>query len=158
MNQARYDPLDPVLRVRVLAAALTGSVVAERILEATFEQVWRVVTDLETMGPRYETNVTAIQFIQRSPTRDRIVATLRGGHDEEMDVRIVPGWCLMQSLSFVVAFGARSAGPHTLLAHLEHSRTAASVPTGEHMNRAQETLALELNTIESLAANLPSQR
>ncbi len=140
MNHASDDLLDPVLRVHLLAAALPGSVVAERNVAAPFDQVWRVVTDLETMAPWYETNVTAIEIVERSSKWARIVATLRGGHLEEMDVRIVPGWCLMQSQSVIVAFGARPAGQHTLLAHLEHRRTSALVANIESPHNAYRTL------------------
>ena len=156
MNHARYDTFDPLLRVRVLAAGLPGSVVAEQSLNADFEQVWRVVTDLETMAPRYETNVTAVQYVERSQEKDRVIASLRGGYDEEMDVRIVRGWCLMQSQSFVIAFGARPEGSRTLLSHLEHSRTGAqSTLTAQQLHRAQEKLARELDAIEALAAGFP---
>jgi hypothetical protein len=153
MNRAGDDALDPVLRLHVLAAALPGSVVAERTVEAPFDQVWRVVTDLETMAPRYETNVTAIEVIERTPQRVRIVATLRGGHFEEMDARFEPGWSLMQSRSFIIAFGARPVGKHTKLAHLEHRRTLESAPNLEPSHRAYETLLGELEAIENLAAH-----
>jgi len=152
MNNANSDLLDPVLRVHVLAAALPGSVVAERDLAAPFDRVWRVVTDLETMAPQYETNVTAIEVVERSPTWARIVATFLGGRLEEMDVRIVPGWCLMQSESVVSAFGARQVGTHTVLAHLEHRRTSASASTIQSPHNAYRMLIRELDAIELLAA------
>ncbi len=135
----------------MLAAALPGAVVAERAVAAPFDQVWRVVVDLETMAPRYETNVTAIEVVERSHKRVRIVATLRGGHVEEMDVRIVPGWCLMQSQTVIIAFGARPAGSHTVLAHLEYMRNSESAPNLEPPHQAYETLLRELEAIENLA-------
>jgi hypothetical protein len=154
MNHASYDMIDPVARLRVLAAALPGSVIAERSVAASFDRVWEVITDLE-LAPRYETNVVAVEIVGRSDEQARIVATLRGGDSEEMDVRIADGWCLMQSLSFVIAFGARPAGPHTLLAHLEHSRTVATLAPPERLHRAHDTLVRELDAIEALATNLP---
>lgn len=155
MNNANDDLLDPVLRLRVLAAALPGSVVAERTMEAPFDQVWQVVTDLETMAPRYETSVAAIDVVERSPWWTRIVATLRDGQHEEMDARIVRGWCLMQSQSFIIAFGARPAGPRTVLAHLEHRRTSPFVRSLESSQLAQRTLLRELAAIDALAHTHP---
>lgn len=108
------------------------------------------------MAPRYETNVTAVQYVERSQEKDRVIASLRGGYDEEMDVRIVRGWCLMQSQSFVIAFGARPEGSRTLLSHLEHSRTGAqSTLTAQQLHRAQEKLARELDAIEALRGGVP---
>ena len=50
--------LDPVVRLRVLAAALPGSTLVSRELGAPFEEVWAVVEDLERFSPVYEQAVT----------------------------------------------------------------------------------------------------
>src|SRR6185437_7145462 len=107
MSDATDDPLDPVARLHVLAAALPGSMVTERIVPSPFERVWRVVSDLESLVPRSERNVDAVEVIERRGDTIRIVATLRNGAKQEMDVRMSPGWCLMQSETSIVCFGAR---------------------------------------------------
>jgi hypothetical protein len=152
MSRTTDDALDAVLRLHLLAEALPGSVVAERSLAAPFDRVWHVVSDLEVMVPLYERNVTAVEVIERSADQARIVATVRGGHVEEMEVRLAPGWCLMQSPSVVIAFGARPVGSNTLLAHLEHRRTSAAAPIAASRNRAHLALERELEAIEGLAA------
>lgn len=154
------ESLDPVLRLHVLAAALPGAVVAERTLAAAFNQVWSVVTDLETMVPQYESQVNAVEVVDRQDERSQVVTTLRDGHVETMDVRIVPGWCLMQSESSVVAFGARQAGHQTVLAHLEHNRRSSPAQKDHVPGKAHAKLERELDIIGSLARELevPSER
>jgi hypothetical protein len=148
------ESLDPVARLRVLAAALPGAVIAERTLAATFDQVWRVVTDLERMVPRYESSVKAIKVVDRQGQNAEVVATLRDGDVEVMDVRMVPGWCLMQSESTVVAFGARPEGHRTVLAHLEHNRRLSSARKVPMPEEAHAKLVREIDTIGSLAVGL----
>lgn len=152
MSHATDDPLDPVARLHVLAAALPGAIVAERIVPSPFERVWRVVSDLESMVPRYERNVNGVEVIERRGDTTRIVATLRTGAREEMDVRITPGWCLMQSETTIVCFGARSAGHHTIVAHLEHFRPSLLRPGMPPPPEAREKLLRELDTIGLLAS------
>ncbi|MPY95552.1 MAG: hypothetical protein GEV08_21590 [Acidimicrobiia bacterium] len=158
MSHAPSEPLDPVVRLHVLAAALPGAVVAERVLAAPFDRVWRVVTDLEAMTPRYERNVSAVEVVDRQGERARVIVTLRGGHSDAMDARILPGWCLMHSESTVVAFGARPMGPETVLAHLEFHRRSSVQPGGPPSDEAASKLVLELDTIELLARELDVAR
>lgn len=151
MNDTAAAPLDPVARLHVLAAALPGSVVAERTIEASLDRVWPVVTDLETMTPRYERNVRAIEIVDRNGEWAHIIATLSSGGTEAMDVRMVPGWCLMQSKSTVVAFAARPVGDHTVLAHLEHDRRRSDARAVPASDAARAELEYELDVIASLA-------
>ena len=71
-----------------------------------------------------------------------------------MEAKLRSGWCLMQSATIVIAFAARPLGSQTLLAHLEHRRVRASLPSqsGSHQRRAAEAkIDQELQTIERLA-------
>lgn len=151
MSHPPAELLDPVLRLRVLAAALPGAVVAERTLNATFDQVWRVVADLETMASRYERNVSAVEVISREGERAQVLVTVPGGRTETMAVRIVSGWCLMHSPSTVVAFAARAAGDQTVLAHLELGRAAPAAQQAAPTAQAYDKLMGELEAIELLA-------
>jgi hypothetical protein len=142
--------LDPVTRLRVLAAALPGSVVVEREIPLPFAAVWRVVADLERLVPRYEAAVAGVRILERQGERLRLRVTLAAGLEEEMDARLTPGWCLMQGPSAVAAFAARPTGAGVLLAHLEHVRTR---PMGRGRSRraARDRLVRELEVIEELA-------
>jgi hypothetical protein len=148
------EPLDPVVRLHLMAAALPGAVVAERTLAAAFDRVWRVVTDFEAMTPRYESNVRAVELVERQGERARIAVTLRGGQVETMTARTLPGWCLMHSASTVVAFGARPVGHQTLLAHLELDRRSSSSPRREPSVDPRGKLVRELDLIGLLAMEL----
>src|SRR4051794_26373395 len=44
--------LDPVRRLRVLAAAIPGAAVAESVLDAPFDDVWSAATDFENAVPK----------------------------------------------------------------------------------------------------------
>jgi hypothetical protein len=154
MSLAPAVPLDPVVRLRVLAAALPGAVVVERTLAATFDRVWRVVTDFDTMTPRYERYVSTVEVVERQGERAHVVVTLSSGEVEAMDVRVLHGWCLMHSPSTVVAFGARPAGDRTLLAHLELDRRSSLEAKGPPSAVAVGKLVRELEAIESLAKGL----
>jgi hypothetical protein len=138
---------------RLLVAALPGAIVAEPTLDAPFDRVWRVVSDLEVMVARYEPSVHAVEVVDRKGERAHVVVTLRGGHREPMQVRLVPGWCLMHSASTLVAFAARPAGERTVLAHLEHDRRPPRDGDGPRIGDAGK-LVRELETIEALASQL----
>lgn len=141
--------LDPVTRLHVLAAALPGSVVVEREIPVPFAAVWRVVADLERMVPRYEAAVASVRIVDRQGERLRLRVTLAAGLEEEVDARLTPGWCLMQSPSVVAAFAARPTGAGVLLAHLELARTRAT-GRGRSRRAARDRLVRELEVIEQL--------
>lgn len=139
--------LDPVVRLRVLAAALPGATLVSRELGAPFAAVWAVVEDLERFSPLYEPAVAAAVGEVRAGRRI-LHLTYADGQREECDVRLTRGWCLLQSARVVVAFAARPTAHGTLLAHLEHWRLPGrpSFPAAK--------LAGELQTIEELARSL----
>jgi hypothetical protein len=146
-----HTPLDPVTRLRVIAAALPGAVMAQRRIKAPFDAVWRVVADLEGMAPRYEAGVAGVRIVERQGDRLRLHVTFAGGTEEAMDARLWPGWCLMQSATAVAAFAARPAGDGVLLAHLEHGRGAA-LTASRPRSAIRAKLERELDTIERLAS------
>ena len=124
MSTDPVDPavgLDPIVRLRVLAAALPGATLVCRELGAPFAAVWTVVEDLERFSPLYEPAVAEAVVDVRAGRRV-LHLTYTDGQREECVVRLASGWCLMQSPSVVVAFAARPTARGTLLAHLEHWR------------------------------------
>ena len=89
--------LDPVRRMRVLAAATPGVAYAEKIIPAPFEAVWEAASDLEHELPRM---ITDLQSFEITSTRgERLTARARGrlGQHARFDVVLRPGWCVMQS-------------------------------------------------------------
>lgn len=139
--------LDPVVRLRVLAAALPGSTLVTREIGEPLASVWAVVEDLERFSPLYEPSVVSATSEERGG-RKILRVTYRNGLREDCVVRLAAGWCLMQSPSVVVAFAARSTETGTLLAHLEHWRSPGRA------SFAASKLEGELLEIERLAQSL----
>ena len=146
--------IDPIDRLAILAGALPGAVVRQRQITAPFDAVWGVIADMEQATPRYEPGVAHVRVIERHGEFLRLLVEDTAGHEETMDAKLRPGWCLMQSATIVVAFAARPQGSQTLLAHLEHLRVRPPAPSqsGSHGRRAAEAkIDQELQVIESLA-------
>jgi hypothetical protein len=146
--------IDPVDRLAVLAAALPGAVVRQRQIAAPFDAVWRVISDLEQATPRYEPGVAHVRVVERNGELLRLLVEDTNGHEDAMDAKLRPGWCLMQSATIVVAFAARPIGDQTLLAHLEHLRVQTPVPNPSrsgYRRAAEAKIDEELQTIERLA-------
>lgn len=154
-DPAALPDIDPVDRLAILAAALPGAAVAQRRIAAPFDDVWRVIADLEHAIPRYEPVVARVRVIERRGDLLRVLVEDTDGREESMDARLRPGWCLMQSATIVVAFAARRIGSETLLAHLEHRRVHTPLPRRSQPRGRRAALAKidqELHTIEKLAA------
>lgn len=146
--------IDPIDRLDILAAALPGAIVRQRQIAAPFDAVWRVIADLEHAIPRYEPGVAHVRVIERQGQLLRLLVEDTTGREEMMDAKLRPGWCLMQSATVVVAFGARRLGSQTLLAHLEHRRVLTPLPSeseSRHRRAAEAKIDTELQTIEKLA-------
>jgi hypothetical protein len=89
--------LDPVRRLRVMAAATPGTDLTEMIIDAPPEQVWQVASNLQAEMPRL---VRDFRSVTVTPgTGERLVMHARGylGQRARFDVLMHPGWCWMQS-------------------------------------------------------------
>jgi hypothetical protein len=100
--------LDPVRRLRILAAATPGVAYAEKLIPAPFDAVWGAASDLEHELPRMVTDLRSFEII--SATGERLTARARGrfGQYARFDVVLRPGWCVMQSRFLV---GGMAAAP-----------------------------------------------
>ncbi|NUP61890.1 MAG: hypothetical protein HOW71_06895, partial [Nonomuraea sp.] len=109
--------LDPVRRLRVLAAAVPGAVVAERIIRAPFEQVWEVASDLEREFGTFEPDMRRLRIVA-DDGGGRLVAEARSryGMRARFDVDLRPGWCWMQSRLLLVGLAATAVPEGTLVA------------------------------------------
>jgi hypothetical protein len=120
--------LDPIQRLRVLAAAIPGAAVAEDVLDAPFDAVWAAATDFEHVG--------GIEIlIKEAHVRSRRPDPETGGERVEVEYKPRPvgprdviqvdlrrGWCWMQSPMAVAAMAAVPEGERTRFAHLEAVR------------------------------------
>ena len=119
--------LDPVRRLRVLAATLPGGVIlAEDVLDAPFDVVWAVAADLEHEFPGLVRNVRSMRIV--SADGDRIVAQAGGyfGVRDRFDIVLRPGWCVMQSSRAVGGMAAVAEGERTRFAFFGGLRVPGS--------------------------------
>lgn len=126
--------LDPVRRLRVLAAGVPGAHVAERMLPAPFELVWEVVSDLEREFGTFEPDMRRLRIVA-DDGGGRLVAEARSryGMRARFDVDLRPGWCWMQSRFLLVGLAATAVPGGTLVAQTGGVRVpgrAALVPLG----------------------------
>ena len=116
--------IDPVAKLRALAAGIPLAVVDEALFDVPFERFWGFVGDLEKSTPRIEGSVHGVRILERRGD-DRLrleIRTLIGTRDE-FEVVLRPGYCIMQSGRAVVGMAARPEGPHrTRYFHFEGAR------------------------------------
>jgi hypothetical protein len=114
--------LDRVAQLRVLARALPGVVVEERMIAAPFDAVWGFVSDLPNSVPRFDRDVASIEILERDGDRLEIIS--RSSFvpiPTRLDVELREGWCWMVARPqlYVVGMAAVPAGAHTRFAMLE---------------------------------------
>lgn len=98
--------LDPVRRLRVIAATTPGALYAEQHIPAPFDAVWAVASDLQAEVPRLVTDVAAFQITASTGDRLTARARSRSGLRARFDIVLQPGWCLMQSRFLVFGMAA----------------------------------------------------
>jgi hypothetical protein len=110
--------LDAIRRLRVLAAAVPGAVVAEATIDTPYEQVWAVAADLERELPAYLPEVRSLRITRADG--DRLQAHARGyaGLRARFDIVLRPGWCVMRSRFLLGGMAAVADGDHTRFAFL----------------------------------------
>jgi hypothetical protein len=89
--------LDPVRRLRVMAAVIPGAVHSEGFLDWGFDEVWSVAADLEQEFPRLLGDVRTMRITKVDGERLEALARGRLGQRARFDVVLRPGWCWMQS-------------------------------------------------------------
>jgi hypothetical protein len=89
--------LDPVRRLRVMAAATPGTGLSEWIIDAPPELVWQTASDLRVEMPRLVRDFRSVSVAPGDG--EHLVMHARGylGQRARFDVVIRPGWCWMQS-------------------------------------------------------------
>ena len=110
--------LDPVRRMRVLAAATPGVAYAEKLIPVPFSAVWEAASDLEHELPRMITDLRSFEIT--SARGERLTARARGrlGQRARFDVVLRPGWCVMQSRFLIGGMAATAESEGTRFAFL----------------------------------------
>jgi hypothetical protein len=134
--------LDPIRRMRVIAAATPGVAYAERLIAAPFSAVWEAASDLEHQLPRMITDLRSFEIT--SALGERMTARARGrlGQRARFDVVLRPGWCVMQSRFLVGGMAAVPEGAGTRFAFLGGLRIPGMRLLGPLLRPAVTKLAL----------------
>lgn len=115
--------IDPVTRLRALAAALPWVSLEERVIEAPFARVWSYIEDLERGVPQFEGNVRRIEILARDGERLALRSFAPGGLAMHLDAVLRPGWCVMRGAFGEIGMAATPVGAGaTRFAHFEGSR------------------------------------
>jgi len=114
--------LDPVQRMRILVAAMPQAAFRECLIDAPFDAVWRVASDLENGTAQWEKNVAALTILEQED--DRLAVEIRSplGFRLRAQAILRPGWCVMQGRIFAVGMAAAPEGDRTRFAHFEALR------------------------------------
>ncbi|MET9447416.1 hypothetical protein [Streptomyces cinerochromogenes] len=119
---------DPVRRLRVLAAGLHAGLYAEEHLPLPYDRVWQVAADLGTELPHLVPFLREFRVAPGDADRKEALAVGRSGLSEAFEVRLAPGWCLMQSRLVVGGMAAVPEAGGTRFAVLGATRPAALRP------------------------------
>ena len=114
--------LDPVERMRALAASLPHVAKDETTFEIPFDRFWHFIEDFETNTPRFEGAVSQLKILERDGDRLRLKSRSPIGFWGEFDVVLRPGFCIMQGRSGQIGMAARPEGDsRTRFFHFEGS-------------------------------------
>jgi hypothetical protein len=112
--------LDPVRRLRVMAAALPGVALVERDLPEPLDTVWSFIGDLERSVPTFDRLVGSLRVVERDGEHLEVVARAPVLQlPTRFSVELRPGWCWMQSRMYIVGMAATAIDGGTRYAQLE---------------------------------------
>ena len=115
--------VDPVSRLRALAASLPWVSYEEAVIEAPFARVWSYIEDMERGVPQFEGNVRRIEVLARDGDRLVLRSWGRAGLSMRLEAVLRPGWCVMRGALGEIGMAAAPLGPGaTRFAHFEGSR------------------------------------
>ncbi|KAK1179554.1 hypothetical protein B7755_016220 [Streptomyces sp. NBS 14/10] len=120
--------VDAVTRLRLMAAGLHTTLYAEERLELPYDKVWAVASDLAGELPHLVPLLREFRVQPGDADRKRALAVGPLGCRSAFDVRLAPGWCLMQSRLVVGGMAAVPEGDGTRFAMLGAARPAALRP------------------------------
>jgi hypothetical protein len=98
--------LDPVAKMRALAAALPHAAVDETIFDVPFERFWSFIEDLEHNTALYEGAVKRLRILDRDGESLRLEARSPIGLWIPFDCVLRSGWCIMRSKSGQIGMAA----------------------------------------------------
>ena len=114
--------LNPVAKMRALAAGLPHVAADEAVFDVPFDQFWEFITDFENNTARIEGTVTRARILERRGDHLKLKARSIIGLWDEFDVILRPGWCVMRARSGQIGMAAHPESPtQTRYFHFEGS-------------------------------------
>lgn len=98
--------IDAIQRLRIMAAAVSGAHVSERIVNASIERVWAALGDLDGAFTRIQPDMRHARLVDRLGDRVVIQARSRYGPRARLHGVIRPGWCWLQSRFLIIGMAA----------------------------------------------------
>jgi hypothetical protein len=140
-------PLDPVRRLRVMAAAVPGARLVERVLPAPLEAVWAVMGDLEGGFGEFQPDMREVRVVRVDGDRVEALARSHHGFRARLRGHVRPGWCWLQSRFLIIGMAAAAEpGGGTRIALTGGVRVpgrAAIVPLGARRELERAAARLE---------------
>jgi hypothetical protein len=135
--------IDAVQRLRVMATATDAPMYVEEVIDAPFDAVWPVASDLEGELPKMVRAMRSFTILDRKADTMTARAVSKVGHSADFDVVLRPGWCLMQSKYVIGGMAAVPEGDRTRFAVLGASRMVTGAgprrmfsPAGRNLGRS----------------------
>lgn len=98
--------LDPVARLRIMAAGVPGARVVEATLPAPLEAVWAVMSDLEGEFGRFQPDMRSVRVLRVAGDRVEALARSKYGLRAHFHGVLRPGWCWLQSRFLIIGMAA----------------------------------------------------
>lgn len=147
--------LDPVQRLRALAAGVRGAAVSERVYAAPSEDVWRILGDLEDGFGRVQPDIRTVRIIATAGDRVEAIARSRFGMRAHLTGVLRPGWCWLQSRYLIIGMAAADEGEGrtrvALTGGVRIPRRSAILPVGVRREAAKSLDRLSRLVEESAA-------
>lgn len=106
--------IDPVERLRIMAAGVRGARIAEEVLPVPFEEVWAVMADLEGEFGRFQPDMRRVRVLRVAGDRVEALALSKYGFRAHLRGFVRPGWCWLQSRFLIIGMAAApEPGPGT---------------------------------------------
>ena len=98
--------LDPVRRLRVLAAGISGAAVTERVFDRPLAEVWELMWDDGRNFAEIQPDMRSITGLTVEGDRVSLHARSRHGFRANLQGTARPGWCWLQSRFLLIGMAA----------------------------------------------------
>lgn len=98
--------VEPVGRLRIMAAGIPGARVVEEVLPAPLGAVWAVMSDLEGEFGRFQPDMRSVRVLRVTGDRVEALARSKYGLRAHFHGVLRPGWCWLQSRFLIIGMAA----------------------------------------------------